>query len=331
MAGAKASELKDKFMASSPFHNGYPRIVAIRQIGNRTLEACHEQYRQYLTNKHDQEPVVQELYHGTNCNILDLIYTHGIQPPADFNASDCCRHSGKKGLNTSLCNNDCTECTVRHDWNKCHMYGLGIYLADMAQKSNRYVSQPQKRQGRDRYKMVVTSVIGKAFQIEGHLRRDKAMHDVVNVRSVTEDDMDDMIDKCQPCEPYGGSLDSFAHGVGSVVVSTTTGAKLGVVTDKSEDSLKWVLNTGRRVSRADEGKTWMWAAVDENDADNLEVAEKSDLIFVKGLGSSVRPGFSVVNSEYIAFHPYQCLPRYEIEYELHDEPDRSDRYGYGSW
>merc|ERR1711972_181888 len=142
--------------------------------------------------------------------------------------------------------------------------------------------------------------------------------------------MDDMIDKCQPCEPYGLSA-SPARGVGSAIVSTTTGAKLGVVTGKSDDSLKWILNTGRRVSQADEGRTWMWAAADENAADNLEVAEKSDLIFVKGLGSSVRPGFSVVNSEYIAFHPYQCLPRYEIEYELHDEPDRSDRYGYGSW
>jgi len=50
--------------------------------------------------------------------------------------------------------------------------------------------------------------------------------------------------------------------------------------------------------------------------DNLEVAEKSDLLFIKGLGSAVRPGFSVVNSEYIAFHPHQCLPKYEIEYEM---------------
>jgi len=50
--------------------------------------------------------------------------------------------------------------------------------------------------------------------------------------------------------------------------------------------------------------------------DNLEVAEKSDLLFIKGLGNNVRPGFSVVNSEYIAFHPHQCLPKYEIEYTL---------------
>merc|ERR1712146_882021 len=41
--------------------------------------------------------------------------------------------------------------------------------------------------------------------------------------------------------------------------------------------------------------------------------EKSDLLFVKGLGARTRPGLSVVNSEYIAYHPYQCLPMYEIE------------------
>jgi len=45
-------------------------------------------------------------------------------------------------------------------------------------------------------------------------------------------------------------------------------------------------------------------------------AEKSDMIFVQGLEGRVRPGFSVVNSEYIAYHPHQCLPKYEITYEL---------------
>jgi len=47
-----------------------------------------------------------------------------------------------------------------------------------------------------------------------------------------------------------------------------------------------------------------------------EIAEKSDLMFVQGLGSLCRQGYSVVNSEYIAFHPHQCLPKYEITYEM---------------
>merc|ERR1712039_1116296 len=44
--------------------------------------------------------------------------------------------------------------------------------------------------------------------------------------------------------------------------------------------------------------------------------ESADILFVKGLGGACCPGFSVVNSEYIAYHPYQCLPRYQITYEV---------------
>merc|ERR1711948_239299 len=123
-------------------------------------------------------------------------------------------------------------------------------------------------------------------------------------------------------------------GLGSMVEGKKTGVRFGRII--REDCIGgnekfWILHTGQRLKQSEEGVTWQFSEQEELDADNMEVAEKSDLIFVKGLGGSVRPGFSVVNSEYIAFHPYQCLPRYEIEYELHDEPDRSDRYGYGSW
>merc|ERR1711918_233074 len=49
----------------------------------------------------------------------------------------------------------------------------------------------------------------------------------------------------------------------------------------------------------------------------LEVpVEQHDLLFVKGLGGCCCPGHSVVNSEYVSFHPYQCLPRYEVVYEI---------------
>jgi len=266
---AKGVELCEKFMASAPFHNGHPRIIGIKAIHNDVLAKCHDAYREYLTNKHHEEPAVQELYHGTNNNILDTLYQHGLQPPSDTQASDRCPKSGGKGLCTSLCNNDCKYCTEKHEWNKCHMYGLGIYLADMAQKSHRYVSQPKG----DRHRIIVCQVVGKAFQVEGHLRRAEAMHDVVNVRSLTDDIMDDMVEQCQACSDEGDC---------------------------------WRLQSGGR----------KWAASADMACDNLEVAEKSDLLFIKGLGNNVRPGFSVVNSEYIAFHPHQCLPKYEIEYTL---------------
>merc|ERR1712241_532348 len=105
---------------------------------------------------------------------------HGLQPPSDTQASESCPVSGGKGLCTTLCDNTCVHCTQKHEWDRCHMFGLGIYLADMAQKSHRYVSQPQVhktrrcvsqpqvRDGERIYRMVVCSVLGKAFQIEGH-------------------------------------------------------------------------------------------------------------------------------------------------------------------
>jgi len=305
---AKGVELVDKFMSSQSFHNGTPRIVGIKAIHNETLSRCHEEYRDYLTTKHMQEPAVQELYHGTNNNILDTLYTHGLQPPSDRQASESCPKSGGKGLCTTLCNNDCKHCTEKHEWNKCHMYGLGIYLADSAQKSHRYVSQPQAdRQGRQTYRMVVCSVLGKSFQVEGHLRKQAAMHDVVNVRALTDEDMDEMIDHCQACH--------VTRGVGASIRGVDGDSWGHVVAD---DYNCWRLQSGRVAKKENEGYRWNWAPANPGAAccDNLEVAEKSDLLFVKGLGCAVRPGFSVVNSEYIAFHPHQCLPKYEIEYEL---------------
>merc|ERR1712050_510435 len=85
---------------------------------------------------------------------------------------------------------------------------------------------------------------------------------------------------------------------------------------RSLGSGRWRLHTGRMARKDTGGVKWHWVSTNEVSADNLETAEKSDLIFVKGLGSAVKPGFSVVNSEYIAFHPHQCLPMYEIEYEM---------------
>jgi len=253
---AKGNEIASKFMTSAPFHNGRPRVVSIKAIHNGVLAKCHNEYRMYLAKKHGEEPTVRELYHGTNNKILDTLYTHGLQPPSDTNASDACPVSGGKGLSTSLCNNTCRHCTERHQWDRCHMYGLGIYLADIAQKSHRYCSQPELHAGKRRFRIIICSVLGKAFKVEGHLRCKDAMHDVVNVRALQHEELDGMI---EPCCGSGNGAGGFSE----------------------------------------------------------EVAEKSDLLFVQGLGPSmVRQGYSVLNSEYIAFHPHQCLPKYEITYEM---------------
>merc|ERR1712125_103367 len=114
-----------------------------------------------------------------------------------------------------------------------------------------------------------------------------------------------MVEQCQACcaqRGVGASIRGYGGDIWGRVVA--------------DEGHCWRLHTGRIAKKETEGWKWNWADTTEVACDDLEVAEKSDLLFVKGLGSAVRPGFSVVNSEYIAFHPHQCLPKYEIEYEL---------------
>merc|ERR1711988_1051422 len=81
-----------------------------------------------------------------------------------------------------------------------------------------------------------------------------------------------------------------------------------------EDDTCWRLSSGRIAKKDTEGQRWNWCK--EEISVEPVAPEKSDMIFVKGLGDRTRVGYSVVNSEYIAFHPHQCLPLYEIEYQL---------------
>merc|ERR1719188_1105043 len=305
---AKGNDILSAFMGSAPFHDGQPTITCIRAIHNPALERQHELYRRYLTEKNGEAPRQVELYHGTNMNILDTVYTHGLRPPSDTEPSERCPVSGGKGLRTTLCTNACKFCTKRHEWDRCHMYGLGIYLGDIAQKSHRYISQPRTgKSGRPTYRMIVCSVVGKSYQVEGHLKDGQCMHDVVNVRALDEEELDRMIEPCK-------AAPRASRGVGASIVGLDGIAWGRVVADELEC---WRLHTGRIAKKSTEGVRWNWSASDECSADNREgTAEKSDLLFVKGLGSQSRPGFSVVNSEYIAFHPHQCLPKYEIEYEI---------------
>ena len=52
------------------FHDGAPRVTAIKAVKNQVLAEQHERFRSYLTERHRQEPKARELYHGSNNNIL---------------------------------------------------------------------------------------------------------------------------------------------------------------------------------------------------------------------------------------------------------------------
>jgi hypothetical protein len=295
LSSARGDEIVSKFMTSAPFHNGYPKVVAINAINNPTLNNLYDRFRKYLADKNKEEPKVVELYHGTNNKILDVLYTHGLQPPSDMCPADDCPVSGGKGLCTSICDNSCKKCTMKHQWNKCHMYGLGIYLADIAQKSHRYVSQPSvSESGKQRYRIVLCSVLmGRTLMIDGHLRKCDSMHDVSALRRIWKGELEAMV------EPVA-QKDSRPNLHSSKPLKQQSTA---LQEDPNFPELR--------------KKTVAPVACEQGRLPkDVPHAEDHDLIFVKGLGSCCRSGFSVHNSEYISFHPYQCLPRYEVEYEI---------------
>mmetsp|Transcript_73827 Transcript_73827/g.213624 ORF Transcript_73827/g.213624 Transcript_73827/m.213624 type:complete len:387 (+) Transcript_73827:1169-2329(+) len=249
LGSAKGDEICSAFMKSEPFHDGRPTVLSVRAIHNKTLARQHELFRAYLTEKNGEAPRQVELYHGTNVNILDTVYTHGLFPPSDAQASEECPVSGGKGLRTSLCDNGCKFCRSRHEWDRCHTFGLGGYLGDIAQKSHRYVSGVACEPGAQ-HKMVVCSVLlGDALKLEGHLTEPRGMHEVFSLRALDQDSLSGMMESvCQECD--------------------------------------------------------------------TRPVDQKDILFVKGLRQGCRPGYSVFNSEYISFHPYQCLPLYEISYQI---------------
>lgn len=251
LESAKGDEICSAFLRGAPFHDGQPTITAIHAVHNPRLEQQYGFFRRYLTQKNGEAPREVELYHGTNNHILDIVYTHGLSPPSDMEADDACPFSGGKGLRTSICPNTCEFCTRPHRWDRCHMFGLGIYLADISQKSHRYVSgEGRSADGRRECKIVVCSVLlGDTLQVEGHLRQGDCMHCVHSLRGLDAGDLPEKIDLVQA--PAG---------------------------KRPED--------------------------------------QRDILFIKGLKERSRPGFSVFNSEYISFHPYQCLPRYEVTYTV---------------
>lgn len=171
---AKYDEINTEVVRSLP----QARVVGMHRVQNGVLEALYEQRRKFIYDKQGFA-VEKELWHGTSCEALPTLLKHGLQPPADTEPSDSCPVSGRKGLCTTLCGTECVHCTKQHRWNRCHMYGLGVYLADVAAKSHQYVRMPKRDQaGRQVYSMLRCKVcLGNPYLVEGNLLQSAAMHD----------------------------------------------------------------------------------------------------------------------------------------------------------
>ena len=161
-------------LAEEVTRKGLGVVTGVRRVINTKQEQAYESRRSFQQAKNGYV-AEKELWHGTACSVLDTLLEGGLQCPSDTLASDACPRSGKKGLSTTLCGTACTHCTEKHSWGMCHMFGLGIYLADDAAKSHRYV-RPKGRQ----HSLVRCRVnLGSPYMIEGNLQEQHGLHNVV--------------------------------------------------------------------------------------------------------------------------------------------------------
>ncbi len=152
-------------------------VTQIRRIENPQLKTYYN-----AMNRGNEQENIQKLYHGTSEAILAEIYSKGFMLPADFEPSPQCPISGKAKV--ALCTADCTFCTKKHVWDQnapCHMYGLGLYFANDAEKSDHYVSDRNwNKTNKVGKKMLLCEVnLGRVFTIQTHLKKQDEYHDSI--------------------------------------------------------------------------------------------------------------------------------------------------------
>eukprot|EP01063_Lacrimia_lanifica_P023059 TRINITY_DN3055_c0_g1_i2.p3 TRINITY_DN3055_c0_g1~~TRINITY_DN3055_c0_g1_i2.p3 ORF type:complete len:732 (+),score=360.21 TRINITY_DN3055_c0_g1_i2:52-2247(+) len=181
-------------------------VTRIRRVVNAAQEAAYESRRAFSTAMHGSVSE-KELWHGTDCSVLDTLLTRGMQCPADSRACDECPVSGGKGLCTTLCGTDCARCVEPHVWGECHMFGMGLYMADQPQKSHRYV-----RPHNGVHQLVKCRVnLGSPYMIEANLRTPDAMHNLVRCS-----DPKDMIEANQHAwDTMKGHESFYVKGLGA--------------------------------------------------------------------------------------------------------------------
>merc|ERR1719329_2072561 len=332
---AKYDEIETDLSLTAPYTSssglcGSPRIIAVQRVVNKTLQGLYEERCGFLRDKHGFI-VEKELWHGTNCKALPDLLTHGLQPPSDTQASDDCPRSGGRGLCTTLCGTDCRKCKEPHAWGHCHMYGLGVYLADQAQKSHRYVREPgvgtlPKVDRRWRWQTVLAGK-WRFFDPELQVEFEKAYAESKQVHKF---------------KARGGSYDmDFARMV-QVNLSTTRERAVRRLDDADLDGVDPVLDACEdgavysmlrcrvvlgnpyliegNLLKANAMHDMCWC---QNPADSLEscaevweVSKGHDAFYNRGLAGEQKPGLGVYNSEYVVFQPYQILPLYKVDYML---------------
>jgi len=344
--GAKFNEIESEFMqeaqeqlfTSADGSAGKPRIVAVKRVLNKTLEKLYGERRGFLQDKHGFV-VEKELWHGTNCKTLPELLTNGLQPPSDTQPSDDCPLSGGKGLCTTLCGNDCKHCKDPHVWGRCHMYGLGVYLADLAHKSHRYVREPCPA---SEYDGPISSYSGPVWQIM--LGDDWYNYDKRKNREIEQAyqaghafytmsqreggykldfdmcmQIDEELGEAWPFRRLERAEDDDSATTQAAAANPANGPRVySMLRCRVLLGNPYLIEGDLLEPSGMHDMCWC-----QNPSDALELSTEPwctqkghDAFFIRGQAGGQAQGRGVYNSEYVVFQPYQILPLYQIDYVL---------------
>lgn len=304
---AKYDEIETAFKQSAPFHDGNPRLVSVHRVVNPALEKMYEQRRNFLDQKHGFT-VEKELWHGTNCKAIPELLTHGLQPPSDTRASDKCSKSGGKNLSTTLCGTDCHHCLEAHVWDKCHMYGLGVYMADLAQKSHRYVRQPERR------KVAIKGGSGRSRGVGARIR---GMDNVLWGLVVFEEYECWRLDSGRIAKKETEGYRWYWEATSAQSVQKEAAVYIMLFCRVCLGN-PYIIEGNLLSASAMHDVCWCQDPSEqlETVAEEWSLSRGHDTFYVRGLSVAQRAGLGVYNTEYIVFQPFQVLPLYRVDYIL---------------
>lgn len=333
---AKFDEIETELMRSAPFvssdSTAHPRIVAVKRVLNKTLASLYEARRAFLQDKHGYT-MEKELWHGTSCKALPELLTHGLQPPSDTAPAHGCPRSGGKGLCTTLCGTDCEHCQAAHCWDRCHMYGLGVYMADQAQKSHRYVREPAGEAIPVQAATWQTVLAGRwrDFDTKQQHEFETAMqsgHAVYNFSArgwPYSLDVSRMVQinltthRERPVRRVEADVAMAGDdGTGEARAATHERKVYSMLRCRVVLGSPYLIEGNLMQSDAMHDMCWCQDPGDalESAADRWSIAKGHDAFYIRGLAGAQKAGLGVYNSEYVVFQPYQILPLYQVDYVL---------------
>lgn len=215
-------------------------------------------------------------------------------------------------------------------WDRCHMYGLGVYLADLAQKSHRYVREPEvmtsSPQAAPRYQWQ-TVLAGKWRPFDAELQEEfeEASHAGLSIHSFSARGWSYNLDFENMLQAnLSTGRERAVRRVNACTDIAEVSRRLSCRNVYSMIRCRVVLGTPYLIEgnllKADAMHNMCWCQdpgdVLETCAESWSVAKGHDAFYVRGLAGVQKAGLGVYNSEYIVFQPYQILPLYQVDYVL---------------